>query len=43
MVAAMKVAIVPHAQSQKVQALTRFMQLDVTRFLSTNGEPESSF
>jgi len=43
MVAAMEVVVVPQRKTQKVQTLTRFMQLDDTRFLAVDGEPNSSF
>ena len=39
-IAAKEVAVVSQRKAQKVQALTRFMQLDDSRFLAVDGEPE---
>ena len=41
MVTAESVAVVSQCKTQKVQALSRFMQLDDSRFLAVDGEPKS--
>ena len=38
--ATVKVAVVSQRKTQKVQALTRFVQLDDLRFLAVDGEPK---
>jgi hypothetical protein len=42
-VASVKIAVVSQRETQKVQALARFMKLDDLRFLAVDGEPKSSF
>ncbi len=42
-VATEKIAVVSQRETQKVQALPRFMKLDDLRFLTINGELEPSF
>src|SRR5262249_46064499 len=37
-----KIAIVSQRKTQKIQALTRFVQLDDLRLLAVDGEPKSS-
>ena len=38
-----EVAVVSQRKTQKVQALTRFLQLDDSRLLAVDCEPKSSF